>query len=294
MKKNKSLDVRLAIFLKRCLNFYLRKRNYDEEQVVSSDTVLVKADKERSLFDTKQGGLMWLKTENYIDKCIIETGFFEKDLTEVAKKLVKPGDCILDVGANIGYYSLIFSRLTGTTGKVICFEPTDFYGKVLRSNIEVNKYTNLEIVKVGLSNKEEEINIHIGGSTASIHNPGNFLNESVENIHVTTLDNFIESHPLNKIDLIKLDVDGHEPIFFEGAWKTIEKFNPIIMMEVSHMHYLEAGYPVWEFYESLVSKGYKIYHEKNLKEITSKEEFLMKCGNFAYSSNIIISKNQLN
>jgi hypothetical protein len=108
------------------------------------------------------------------------------------------------------------------------------------------------------------------------------------------LDALLKDFPLRKIDFIKVDVDGHEPYFFEGAWETLDKYDPVVFLEVSHLHYLEGGVTAWDFYEKLKAHNYLIYHENNLDEIKTKEEFLIKCGNFAYSTNIIISKKPLN
>jgi FkbM family methyltransferase len=178
-------------------------------------------------------------------------------------------------------------------GLVYCFEPTKIYSDILKLNLQANKAENVRVIKKGLSNKKQELKIHIGESSASVHIPGNYLNEATEIISLITLDEFIEQDPLEKIDLIKVDIDGHEPLFLEGACKTIEKYDPIILMEVSHLHYLEAGYTAWDIYEMLKRKKFNIYHEDGLSEITTKEQFLIKCGNFAYSSNIIISRKKI-
>jgi FkbM family methyltransferase len=247
---------------------------------------------DRNLYKTKFGELYWLNSTGCVDESIINSGIFEPWSTQVVKSLVRRGDIVLDVGANIGYYSVLLSRLVGDQGKVISFEPTDHYGKVLEMNIRANSLENVEIIKVGLSNKQQELDIQIGQSSATLHVPGNQKLMSSEKVKLITLDDFLEEHPLPKIDFIKIDVDGHEPLFFEGAWKTLEKFEPTVLLEVNHLNYLSAGYMAWDFYDLLKDKGYHIYYEDGLVEILSREDFLIKCGNFAYSANIVIAKNK--
>jgi FkbM family methyltransferase len=254
---------------------------------------LVERGSERDLYRTRFNDFFWLNKASSVDKCIIESGLFEPASTECVKKLVSRGNVILDVGANIGYYSVLFSRLVGNEGRVLCFEPTKYFGKVLKKNLEANNIDNAEIFGFGLSNKHQQLEIQIGYSSATIHNPRIYPSETSETIDLVPLDEFIEKNDLQTIDFVKVDIDGHEPLFFAGAWKTLDRYDPIILLEVSHLHYLEAGFTAWDFFDVLKNKGYRIYHEDNLAELKTREDFLIKCGNFAYSSNIIKSKKQL-
>ena len=247
----------------------------------------------RDLYRTRFGDLFWLDRNNYVDQCIIGSGLFEERSTEIARRLVKPGATVLDVGANIGYYTTLLARLVGENGRVIAFEPTEYYGNVLRKNLEANRIVNVELHPLGLSDRDQVLDIQIGGSTATLHHPGVNPLERSERIRLTTLDDFVASQGLTRIDFIKVDVDGHEPLFLRGARKTLAGFDPLILMEVSHLHYLEAGFTAWDFYASLKEDGYRIFHENDLAEIRSRDEFLIKCGNFAYSTNVIITRKEL-
>lgn len=254
---------------------------------------MVKGD-ERSLYLTSSKDLFWLNKTGYIDRTIIEKGVFEPQSTEVTKRLVKQGNLVLDIGANIGYYSVMLSKLVGKSGKVIAFEPTEHFRKTLRMNLDANNITNVEVIDIGLSDKDQKLEIDIGPSSATLHSPLGFDSiESKEVINLTTLDSFVQKHNILQIDFIKIDVDGHEPFFFEGAWKSLNKYNPIVLLEVSHLHYLEAGFTAWDFYDLLKKNKYRIYHEEQFVEMKTKEDFLRNCANFAYSTNIIISRREL-
>jgi len=255
---------------------------------------LVKRGKDRSLYYLQMGYNLWLNDTGYIDQEILKKGIFEGASTKVIKSIVKEGDVVLDVGANIGYYTLLFSKLVGKNGKVFAFEPTEHFIGVLNKNVKENNINNVEIQKIGLSNKEQELKIDIGPSSATLHSPENF--DTIldnETINLTTMNDFVHRRSLEKIDFIKIDIDGHEPMFFEGAWEALEKFSPIVIFEVSHLHYLSAGVLAWEFYDKVKKKGYLFYNENDLSEIKTKESFLRKCANFDRSSNVIISKNRI-
>jgi len=244
----------------------------------------------RDLYQTREGYRFWLDTTGYVDRCIAENGIFEPDGTRIINQLAKPGDTVLDVGANIGYYSVILSQLVGTEGRVICFEPTAWYQSVLERNLLENKVKNCEVIGYGLSNKSGDTTISIGRDSATIHWIGDSELKAQESIKLQRLDDIIDSLDVTSLDLVKVDVDGHEPAFLDGAWETIDRFDPVIYIEVSHPHYLDYGITAWDFYDKVKSKGMRVYSEKRLKEFESKLHFLKECGNFSVSANIILSK----
>ncbi|WP_199883821.1 FkbM family methyltransferase [Anaerosinus massiliensis] len=246
------------------------------------------------MYETKYGDCFWLNNEGYLDKCIKQTGVFDPQSTNVVKNLVKKGDVVLDVGANIGYYSVLMSKLVGINERVISFELTQHYREVLQSNIEINNLNNCDIMDFGLSNGNDICEISIGSSSATMHWADDSKPIKTEKIQLKRLDDIIEFQNINKIDFIKIDVDGHEPVFLEGAWQSIEKFKPVILLEVNHANYLNYGITAWEFYDLLKRHEFFIYSEQNLAEIETKNQFLFLCGNFAYSANIIISKGKIN
>lgn len=255
---------------------------------------LLEHGKARSLYRLPAGYDLWLNNTGYIDKQIISKGVFEPASTRAINCFVKEGDVVLDVGANIGYYTVLISKLVGKNGKVIAFEPTSHFGDVLRRNISENRLTNVEVVNYGLSNTAQDIRIDIGPSSATLHSPKGFDKViSHEHISLTTLDEYIKQSMLDKVDFIKIDIDGHEPQFFEGAWDTLEKFSPTLIFEVSHLHYLEAGVVAWEFYDYVCSKGFRFFYEDDFTEIKSREDFLRRCANFSCSANVLLSKKSL-
>jgi FkbM family methyltransferase len=214
---------------------------------------------------------------------------WEPTSTKIVRDIVKSGDVVLDIGANIGYYTVIISKIVGNSGKVLAFEPTKHFAKVLKENIKVNKLENVSVYEYGLSNKESESDIFIGDNSATIHwleNQGTPINK--ETISLKALDSIIDSLNIEKIDFIKIDVDGHEPSFLEGAWKTLSRYKPKILLEVAHASYFRAGFTAWDFYNEIRSRGSRIFSEKNMLEYQNLESFLNECGNFDHGVNVLI------
>lgn len=254
---------------------------------------LIKSNLPKSLYKTSDNIKLWLGGDSTIDQDIIKNGQWEHQTTDLVKQLIKKNDIVIDVGANIGYYTTLFAKLVGLGGKVFAFEPTSKYYKLLNENIAINNFINVEIVKMGLSNKKQDLEINIDDSSATLHQPVNSYIKYKELINLTTLDEFVYSRGLTKINFIKIDVDGHEPFVLEGAIKTFQKFEPIIIIEISHLHYLEAGVTAWDFYEKLKAWDFYIYYENDKEKILTKNEFLAKCGSFSQSYNILLSLKEI-
>jgi FkbM family methyltransferase len=202
---------------------------------------------------------------------------------------------VLDIGANIGYYTVIMSKLVGEQGKVLAFEPAKHFYNVLECTTEVNNLKNVRLFDFGLSSEDAESEISIGEHSATIHwlkdsprNGGNPL--SVEHIRLKKLDGIIDLLDVSRVDFIKIDVDGHEPAFLDGAWETLKKYTPTILMEIDHQHYRKAGYTAWDFYSKLRGKGFHIYSEKDMSEYKNVDSFLVECGNFNAGANIILKQ----
>ena len=257
------------------------------EYILLNGSRLIRTENGKSLYKTKNGYLFWLDKSKDLDKNIIDTGYFEKESTQMACQLINVGDVVLDIGANIGYYTVIFSNLVGDTGSVYAFEPTKNYSQFLDKNLAINKVKNVKTFNFGFSDEVEIVKIYINNSSATIH-PTTESTNKVESINLTTIDNFVTKEKLKKIDFIKIDVDGHEPAILKGGLKTIKRFRPKILLEVSHLHYLKYGINAWDFYNFLVKNNFEITDVLSGERIADQNDFLIRCGNFCQSSNILL------
>lgn len=244
------------------------------------------------LIETTQGIKMWTLPESWLTISMKQAGDFEHNTLVSVRRLVRPGSIVLDIGANIGYYTLEFSKLVGPNGHVYAFEPVSRFFSILKKNTGMLNVQNISLFNFGLSNEDCTCDIFIDQSSATMHPFIRSDAEKFENdqINLRSVEHALKENDITTIDFIKIDVDGHEPIILNELDKFISS-KTIILLEVAHANYLKCNTTAWDFYDFLKSKGYNIWDEKQLSPITTQEDFLILCGNFAYSRNIFIRKN---
>ena len=173
-------------------------------------------------------------------------------------KVVKPGDGVLDVGANIGYWSTALSAQVGPLGRVYAFEPSPISLEYLRKNIAINDCGNVTVFPVGLSNEDKTgrfrlSKAHTGSSR--LDDDRSKKDDSIE-IKVVALDSIRGSLDLDKISFIKIDVEGGEVKILEGAKKLLSHISPIILLECNSSLYKESGVSLARFIAICDCLGY--------------------------------------
>ncbi len=234
---------------------------------------------------TRQGLRWLLYNDRYLDQEILKWGFFEKETTEIFLNLIKPHMIVFDVGANFGYYTALTAARLNSEGHVHAFEPTLNYRQRLLGNLVANRLeSRVTVHPVALSNLNGEAEIRIGNSSATMHPIGEY--GSTEQITLRTLDDFVVEQRIDRIDLIKVDIDGHEPLFIEGSLKTITRFRPCLLLEISEQHLAQHDSSAVRQRTQLEDMGYVLFSEKTGKPFVTAAEFLNDCGNALVSSNV--------
>ena len=213
-----------------------------------------------------------LDLNEYIDSSIYFNGYFEKDTTRAITTLCREGMYIIDIGANIGAHTLKFSQLVGKTGKVIAFEPMERASKKLKRNLELNDFDNVVVENYALSNVESKEKI-----TVSFTNSWPIRGEAKTDqslVSLTTLDLYVARENVSKVDIIKLDVDGYEHKVLTGSKKVLQKFKPIIVMELCDYCVRNAGDSMEDLINFLDEAGYLFYSEKDNIRYEDKNELL--------------------
>ncbi len=179
-----------------------------------------------------------------IDSTIYYEGAWEPDTVAALRRLVKPGHTVLDIGANMGCHALLMAQLVGETGRVIAFEPMSAAYARLQRNIGLNHFSNIVAEQVGLSDSAGQAEIAFATSWRLDRKPGNVC---VEQVSFVTLDGYVAAHLewFDRLDCIKLDVDGFEELVLRGAQDTLRRHHPAILMEIGRdslgaVHYLQA------------------------------------------------------
>lgn len=203
---------------------------------------------------------------------LIMDGFWETWLTQYLAKIIKPGDVCLDIGANVGYFSVLMSALTGDAGRTIAVEPNPNITKLLRLTSQANS-PGFEVAGLALADKEGKLRLRVPEDSfgdASIINRADRLirPKSSFRVRTTTLDIMLRELNIDKVDVIKMDVEGAEPLVFEGMEKTIaDNKNLQIIIEYSPFLYSNPR----EFTEYLFSE-FTIRRIKDVEKIEDLDE----------------------
>jgi FkbM family methyltransferase len=158
---------------------------------------------------------------------------YESWETQVIEKLVKMGWICVDVGANVGYHTLLLSSLVGDSGAVYAFEPSDGTFAKLNKNVQLNNANNVHLHKIALSNRAGCASLITPAGNAGGAHLANESSSVTGKIEVSTLDHFVDSKHIEHVDFIKVDIEGCECRFLGGAASTIKRFRPTMLIEIN-------------------------------------------------------------
>lgn len=153
----------------------------------------------------------------------------------MVKELIQDGDVVIDIGANLGYFSKTFSRLS-PNGKVICIEPLPQYYSILKHFLSSRK--NIEIHNVALGKDAGEVTMILPKSNGMIRTGLPYISKSYEKSeHPTQQVQIVNPNSLlknlSKIDYIKCDIEGFEWIVFQELKEVLKQYQPIVQIEIS-------------------------------------------------------------
>ena len=191
---------------------------------------------------------------------------FEHDERCFVQRFLRPGDTFVDVGANIGLFTVIGARIVGTSGRVYAFEPSKMAYDQLVSSVRLNRLTNVTCVNCALSNKAETrtmIACYDGyGAWNSLGRPSCNAPTYEETVSCITFDEFamsVEGIGLPKLALMKIDVEGWESRVLDGAKRMLTAQLPVLMVEFTDANAISAGSSTLAVREILEDLGYNLY-----------------------------------
>jgi FkbM family methyltransferase len=162
---------------------------------------------------------------------------------------IKAGDIIVDVGANVGTTVIPSAMAVGDSGTVLAFEAHPKTFQYLESNVKLNNLTNVKLFHNALGEKKGKVTF--SDNDADDQNSVIFNSNSGISVDVTVLDDFTED--FEKIDLLKIDVEGYELFVLQGAEETLQK-TKCINIEISEAHFAKFGYSCKTVIEFLEKK----------------------------------------
>lgn len=285
------IDVRIAIFFRRAFNYYIKKRTYMPPPPTQDEIW-------QSLFKANDYLIHQLDEQIqirlYKDSILAKLIFFGFEKAEIAflKRFLKAGDTFIDIGSNIGFFSLYASQIVGNSGKIYAFEPTPTTYERLLENISLNSFSNIEALNLALSNKVGEAIFNISNNGHDAWNSFAEINQiklqDKIKVKVEKLDTFIENFKLGQIALIKLDVEGWEKYVLEGANSLLIRDDaPTFLIEFTEDNAFAAGYYCGELFDYMKLYGYNWYsYNMDLNKIDLVEKKL----HYPYE-NLIATKN---
>ncbi|MDH5716436.1 MAG: FkbM family methyltransferase [Spirochaetia bacterium] len=228
----------------------------------------------------KNGFQIQVYPRDILGKALYVLGYFEPDITNFCNTFLKPGMVFFDIGSNIGYYSLLASKKVGEKGKVYSFEPNNQIIVELKKNISLNSIKNIKVNQLALSEKKGKAKLsqyekgeEVYSSLSNTAYPGKKIT-GYEKVNIDTVDNFIKKNNINKVDLIKIDVEGAELLVLKGSKKLLsDKKASAIIFEMQDFLTQRFNYTCEDLIQFLENFGYKIYFFNNMKKILLTKDF---------------------
>jgi FkbM family methyltransferase len=216
----------------------------------------------------RRAGARWrLDLREGIDFSIYFLGAFERSTARAMRRLVGPGMTALDIGANIGAHTLGLARLVGERGKVYAFEPTAYAFAKLRQNLTLNpeleaRVTAEQVMLTDRNNGTVEAQIYsswpLFESSGKLHPKHLGRPESTLGSRAARLDDYLGSAAVERIDFIKLDVDGFECHVLGGGMDALKRSRPVILMELAPYVLTERGRSLEELLDILRAARYRL------------------------------------
>lgn len=205
-----------------------------------------------------------------IDLSIFFTGTFEPEVTRSYLKILRKSDVVIDIGANSGAHTLRFAQAVGSEGQVFAFEPTAYALQKLISNLTMNpelqKRTQIEFVflnAIDSSEKPATVSSSFRLETFSEKEKRNEKDfgfaKSTLGAESITFDSWCQKKKIQSVDMIKLDVDGHEPEVISGSLRSLKKFQPMLLVEIAPGHFIDQPERFHSWLKSIFELGYSAF-----------------------------------
>jgi FkbM family methyltransferase len=186
-------------------------------------------------YEFQPGLWMQLDARDLIQQTILLEGVWDPPLTRFVERELGPGDVFIDVGAHVGYFTLLASRRVGPAGTVLSIEPNPFAVEQLAQNLARSHIANVRVEHTACGESHRAVQLHLhtesNSSMASLSTANATGGVSVE-VPCTTLDQLCLKHGLARVNLVKIDVEGAEPSVLRGMKRLMTDIRPVIVLEL--------------------------------------------------------------
>jgi FkbM family methyltransferase len=196
-----------------------------------------------------------IDTKHAPERAIFFVGDRHRVITALMRRRVKPGAFCMDIGANVGFYTLKLALLAGKQGQVAAFEANPYLVERIKHNINLNGFGNIDLVNKAISHHSGTTEFYIAPNSelSSLE----YIADANEMLHVEgiSIDEYLEIAQWQRLDFIKLDIEGHDCQALLGAKHSLQRFMPDIVMEY---HYYTDKTIADEVFRYLKSLGYTL------------------------------------
>jgi FkbM family methyltransferase len=169
-------------------------------------------------------------------------GDYEFTAREAFLRLVPTGGTVIDVGANIGLYSLLAASAVGPAGAVYAFEPIADNIELARQNIDLNDAGNVvRLITKAVGDRSGTLTMYRSPDRPGTHSAG-YRTDLPEQVEMVSLDDWIDATGLTSTDVVKIDVEGYDGFVLEGALATLHRYRPTLLIEWAPAHLRACGY----------------------------------------------------
>ena len=205
-----------------------------------------------------QGSRMLVRNprRSVIGRSIYLNGYWEPEETERVVRETKPEMTVLDIGADVGYYTLLFARLVGKQGRVLAFEPIPKAREYLARNVSMNEYRNITILDFALFDRAGVVCLEAPFRLSRLNLAKQAESQDDVQVEMKVFDDWSAAEGIARVDLLKVDVEGAELGVLRGMRRRLESDRPVLIIEI-HPEQLGAfGHSSAELVEFLASLGY--------------------------------------
>ncbi len=209
----------------------------------------------------QKGVYLYVNAQDHIQSSIFWYGFYEKEVIQLWQSLIGPDSIVVDIGANVGYYTVIAAH-KATKGRVFSFEPFPKLYRQLQQNISAARLQNVTALPfaAGLQHGQQPFFVSGPDNTGmSGLTPAENYSGVTETVTVVSLDEWAAGIQLPAIDFIKMDIEGAEAMALQSMKEIMHKYRPVLFVEV-RAHLLKSfGQTVEGIYHLLAARQYTPY-----------------------------------
>ncbi|MEP0843649.1 MAG: FkbM family methyltransferase [Phycisphaerae bacterium] len=214
---------------------------------------------------TRDGLLLNCRFSEWPERDVYFWGVWQPSIESLLRRFLRAGDVFIDVGANVGYFSLVASRLVGPAGRVVGFEPSPRTFEVCRSNIARNNCTNVSLYPVALADRAGELELTepAGGSGLATLRPLDGTPSAVvarHKVRTVALDECLSPWEADRVRLVKIDVEGAEMLVLRGMTRLLARGADLhVICEVTDSFLRQTGASAAELHAFMREQGFEAF-----------------------------------